>query len=173
MCYNKNAKVRNGQTEVDLLATLADIIEDYIKRQLQKSHNSIVVINRAQLADSFECAPSQINYVLETRFNKERGYIIESRRGGGGYIRIVKIRSDDIDKTVGKLIGRIGNSISPKGVDNILVVLHDMGFLSTKNVQLIRGVIQQETAGVVQGEDMLRAKLLRAMLCLKLQEIND
>ena len=48
-----------------------------------------------------------------------------------------------------------------------------MGFLSTKNVQLIRGVIQQETAGVVQGEDMLRAKLLRAMLCLKLQEIND
>ena len=58
MCYNKNAKVRNGQTEVDLLATLADIIEDYIKRQLQKSHNSIVVINRAQLADSFECALS-------------------------------------------------------------------------------------------------------------------
>ncbi len=70
------------------MGTLADHIEAYIKRMLRESQTNSIELSRAQLADSFACVPSQINYVLTTRFSLERGYVVESRRGGGGgYIR--------------------------------------------------------------------------------------
>lgn len=76
------------------MASLADLIESYIKQQLRSSENQAIAISRAQLAELFSCVPSQINYVLTTRFTLERGYMIESRRGGGGYIRIVRVNQE-------------------------------------------------------------------------------
>ena len=72
------------------MGTLADEIERYIKKILEASHDGIVELQRNELALQFSCVPSQINYVLSTRFTTEQGYIVESRRGGGGYVRIVK-----------------------------------------------------------------------------------
>ncbi len=73
------------------MVTLSDSIEDYIKKLLSLSSRLYVDIRRRELAQKFSCAPSQINYVLERRFSAERGYLIESRRGGRGYIRIYRI----------------------------------------------------------------------------------
>jgi transcriptional regulator of stress and heat shock response len=73
------------------MPTLSDSIEEYLKKLLALSSRYYVDIQRHELAHKFSCAPSQINYVLGRRFSPERGYLIESRRGGRGYIRIYKI----------------------------------------------------------------------------------
>ena len=73
------------------MARLSDIIESFIKDMINENGDSQALIQRNELADQFRCAPSQINYVLTTRFTHERGYIIESRRGGGGHILIKQI----------------------------------------------------------------------------------
>ena len=73
------------------MANLADIIEKFILRRLSDQAEDIVVLQRNELADELECAPSQISYVLSTRFTTDRGFIVESRRGSGGYIRIARI----------------------------------------------------------------------------------
>ena len=78
------------------MARLSDVIEEFIKSLLKESEGQLE-LQRNELADFFECAPSQINYVLATRFTLNHGYYIESRRGGGGYIRIVRL---DVDRTI-------------------------------------------------------------------------
>jgi len=76
------------------MSNLADRIEEYLKMILQQTDEGYIVLQRGFLADFFSCAPSQINYVLTTRFSAERGYLVESRRGGGGYLRIVRLGLD-------------------------------------------------------------------------------
>ena len=73
------------------MSSLANRIEAYIKRLLAASPNSTLVLQRKELAERFRCVPSQINYVLSTRFTTELGYLVESRRGGGGFIRIRRL----------------------------------------------------------------------------------
>ncbi len=70
------------------MAKLSDSIEYFLKDLLDQTEDNNLIIRRNELADKFKCAPSQINYVLTTRFTYEKGYLIESRRGGGGYIVI-------------------------------------------------------------------------------------
>ena len=72
------------------MSNLADLIEQYLRAIL--AQQKIVELQRRELARMFRCAPSQINYVLETRFTFDQGYIIESKRGGGGYIRITHLQ---------------------------------------------------------------------------------
>jgi transcriptional regulator CtsR len=73
------------------MSNLADIIEQFILRKLAKERDDIVVLKRNEVAEEIECAPSQISYVLSTRFTIERGFIVESRRGMGGFVRIARI----------------------------------------------------------------------------------
>ena len=77
------------------MARFSDTIENFIKDMINEERERQVLIQRNELADKFSCAPSQINYVLTTRFTYEKGYIIESKRGGGGCIVIKKITYDD------------------------------------------------------------------------------
>lgn len=78
------------------MRNISDIIENYLKKVLEMSEDDLVEIKRSEIADKFQCVPSQINYVINTRFTIERGYIVESKRGGGGYIRIIKVQSHDL-----------------------------------------------------------------------------
>ena len=73
------------------MAGLSNYIERFIKEMLQEAEDGMIEIGRNDLADQFHCAPSQINYVLSTRFTPYKGYYIESRRGGSGYIKIMKL----------------------------------------------------------------------------------
>jgi transcriptional regulator CtsR len=76
------------------VANLADIIEKFILRRLSDQAEDIVILQRNELADELECAPSQISYVLSTRFTSERGFMVESRRGTGGYVRIARMPAE-------------------------------------------------------------------------------
>lgn len=75
---------------------LADDIELYILAKLASSPDKVVVLQRKDIAQTHDCAPSQISYVLSTRFNLQRGYLVESRRGSGGYIRIMRVTRQPI-----------------------------------------------------------------------------
>lgn len=73
------------------MKNMADAIESFIVGQLLAASQNTVLVQRNELADRLSCAPSQISYVLSTRFTPEKGYLVESRRGSGGFIRIVRI----------------------------------------------------------------------------------
>lgn len=156
------------------MATLADHIETYIKKLLRESQNNIVELSRAQLADDFACVPSQINYVLATRFTLERGYIVESRRGGGGYIRVGHVQVDDSYQHAIELLQSIGSGLDERGMENILASLRDYHVLSPTEYQIVRGIIQQEVGTVDEGRDILRASLLRTLLffIIKMEELG-
>lgn len=146
------------------MGTLADHIEAYIKEMLRESQTNSVELSRAQLADDFACVPSQINYVLATRFTLERGYLVESRRGGGGYIRVGHVQVEDSYQHAIQLLQSIGPQLDERGMENILASLRDYQVISPRECQVIRGIVQQEVSTVSQGKDILRASLIRSLL---------
>ena len=73
------------------MKNLADVIENFIISELVREHEDALLVQRNELAERLSCAPSQISYVLSTRFTPERGFIVESRRGSGGFVRIVRM----------------------------------------------------------------------------------
>ena len=73
------------------MSNIADLIEAYILRQLAAQQDGKVELRRTDIADEISCAPSQISYVLSTRFTQDKGFVVESRRGLGGFIRIVQV----------------------------------------------------------------------------------
>ena len=97
------------------MRNISDIIENYLKKVLELSETEIVEIKRGEMADKFQCVPSQINYVINTRFTIERGYLVESKRGGGGYIRITKVKIHDQAHLIDQLTLIIGKGISQTG----------------------------------------------------------
>ena len=87
------------------MRNLADAIENFIIRQLLEDREDAVLVQRNELADKLSCAPSQISYVLSTRFTPERGFMVESRRGSGGFVRIVRVMPNELQEpTVHDLI---------------------------------------------------------------------
>lgn len=146
------------------MSSLADHIETYIKQLLRDSQTKSIELSRAQLADDFSCVPSQINYVLATRFTMERGYLVESRRGGGGYIRVGHVQVEDRLAHALKLLQRIGSGMDERQMDDLLAYLKDHRVISPRQFQLIRGITQQEVSTVGQGKEVLRASLLRSLL---------
>ena len=73
---------------------ISDLIASFLQDSLDTAENGVLEVQRSELAQRFNCVPSQINYVMSTRFSPERGYIVESRRGGNGYIRITRVQVD-------------------------------------------------------------------------------
>ena len=81
------------------MSVLADKIEQFILHKLLEEDNSDILLRRNELADELQCAPSQISYVLSTRFSNDKGYLVESRRGSGGFVRIIKLTPKKQDRT--------------------------------------------------------------------------
>ena len=102
------------------MARISDGIAEFLNNMIEEKTSKEIIIQRNDLADKFNCAPSQINYVLTTRFSHEKGYIIESRRGGGGYIVIKKISNDNNEKIAMMLNEAIGKSITYQGALSLI-----------------------------------------------------
>src|SRR5690242_17713209 len=102
------------------MARLSDIIEEFIKQMFNENRENIIFIQRNELADQFRCAPSQINYVLTTRFTYERGYLIESKRGGGGHIAIKQLDCDNSNKREELINQGIGDMITYHNANALL-----------------------------------------------------
>ncbi|MGI6081802.1 MAG: CtsR family transcriptional regulator [Limnochordia bacterium] len=150
------------------MATLADLIEAYLKRLIH-SQAGFVEIRRGDLADSFSCAPSQINYVLETRFRAEHGYLVESKRGGGGYIRIRRVVIKPEEGLYHTICECIGEQISKAEADRLLSLLVEHHRLPLEQVRKIARFLHVEVDGLpLPWRDVLRAVVLKGMLLLML-----
>ncbi len=101
------------------MAKLSNSIEEFLNELIFGSDGG-AEIQRSKISDQFNCAPSQINYVLTTRFTPFKGYYVESRRGGGGYIRIVKVKLEDDEERLERFLNFIGDSITKNNSDDLL-----------------------------------------------------
>ena len=145
------------------MAQLSDSIERFIKDLM--SGEPQVDLRRNELAQHFGCAPSQINYVLATRFSVDHGYIIESRRGGGGYVRIVRMRGQKEEDLLGGLLTRIGNSVSEETAGAIIGRLTESGLVTPNESGIMRAAISRSALALpISAKDVLRAAVLRNML---------
>lgn len=113
----------------------SDSIEAYIKELL--AHVGIAELKRSDLADIFQVVPSQINYVIKTRFTESRGYVVESKRGGGGYIRIGKIEFSDDHEFLQELLLNSGESIGQQVFEDLMLMLHEKDLLTKREATLL------------------------------------
>lgn len=147
------------------LKNISDIIEEYLKQVLEKSEEEIVEIKRSEIANKFQCVPSQINYVINTRFTLERGYIVESKRGGGGFIRIIKVRPTNHFSLIEHLMSLIGNSIPQSTCLDIIERLVEEEVITYREAKIMASVIDRNVLKIELPErDRLRARMLKAML---------
>lgn len=159
-------KVKESQSQgAAPVARLSDIIEGFIKSMLEQSDEDILEIQRNELASHFGCAPSQINYVLMTRFTADKGYYIESRRGGGGSIRITRVSLDTNDYLNRLLSESIGQSVTQYNAEQYVDTLLEHELVTEREAALMKAVINDKSINTqFQDRDTIRASLLKAML---------
>jgi len=143
---------------------VSDLITEFIKNLLSQQ-GGVCEIQRNELASTFSCVPSQINYVISTRFSPEYGYMVESKRGGGGYIKISRIATDSRGKIM-HIINFIGDKIDGKTARIFVRNMFDEGLLKENEAKLLLSALSDNSlSGIpVSQKDALRAKLFKNML---------
>ncbi|EAC5223147.1 CtsR family transcriptional regulator [Listeria monocytogenes] len=146
------------------MKNISDIIEAYLKQVLESSE--AVEIKRSEIADKFECVPSQINYVINTRFTMERGYIVESKRGGGGYIRIIKVKMNDKLQLLEAIISMVHDKkVSQSFAEDVILRLLEEEVITKKEARLMVAALDREVLILpLPDRDILRSRILEAML---------
>lgn len=141
---------------------LSNIIEEFIKDMLSEA--DMIELQRNELANKFNCVPSQINYVISTRFSPERGYSVESRRGGGGYIKITKAQPDN-EGYIMKILKLVGDYISQQEMIGVIQNLYEYELLTKREATIIIAALSDNSLMIKQPErDVVRAKMLKNIL---------
>ena len=122
---------------------MSDLIESYLKNVLLS--NETVEIRRSEIADQFNCVPSQINYVINTRFTIQQGYVVESKRGGGGYIRIMKVNLVDEMDVLNTLGDLIPPQLSVREANHLLQNLYENELISKREAQMMALMMEKDT----------------------------
>ena len=126
------------------MTNLTSVIEDYINELLDaESSLATVSLRRKELAKSFGCVPSQINYVLRSRFTPEKGYLVESQRGGHGYIRIVRLSYENAESRLEHIDEIIGESLSEQDCKKLLVALQERGLINARERLIIEVALRR------------------------------
>ncbi|WP_339148325.1 MULTISPECIES: CtsR family transcriptional regulator [unclassified Sutcliffiella] len=147
------------------MRNISDVIEQYLKQVLERSRENSAEIKRSEIADKFECVPSQINYVINTRFTIERGYLVESKRGGGGYIRIIKIKPHDHLQLIDQIMELIDVRVSQASAEDVIYRLVEEKVISAREAKIMVSVMDRSVLYLGLPErDELRARMLTAML---------
>jgi len=143
---------------------MSDIIAEFIKQTLDAG-DGVAEVQRSELAERFNCVPSQINYVIETRFSPERGFSVESRRGGGGYIRIRRI-AQGRPQMIMHLINSIGMDIDERTAGDFILNLADAGIVSMETARAMLSAVAERALVPVPAEfrPPIRARILKSML---------
>lgn len=150
-----------------MISNKADTIAEYIRRQLEQTADRQIELKRTELADEFSCAPSQISYVLSTRFTVEHGFLVESRRGLGGYIRIALIPEDVDQKQImyREMLQDITPSTPFEAVKNIIRFLFAERIITRREgelvLQMTSNLYKSEAAGELTADE--RARLIRSI----------
>ncbi|WP_025028135.1 CtsR family transcriptional regulator [Caldalkalibacillus mannanilyticus] len=147
------------------MRNISDVIENHLKLILEQSKSGFIVIQRSELADKFQCVPSQINYVINTRFTVEKGYVVESKRGGGGFIRIQKVQLIKNQEFMQMVLDMIEDEIPQATSEDIIDRLLEVGIVTEREARIMKSVIHRNILSFqIQIRDQLRSKLLKAMI---------
>lgn len=150
-----------------MLNNKADIVENYIRSRLAEKQEGWIELSRTELADKISCAPSQISYVLSTRFTHDKGFIVESRRGLGGYIRITIVDSAELEKKFiySDMISKIGERTPFVVIDSMLELLKKQKFITKREAEIVSQTVfnfyQSENEEKMSAAE--RAKLTRSI----------
>ncbi len=143
---------------------ISDLIACFISDMMDSSDGT-AELQRVELANKFGCVPSQINYVISTRFSPERGYIVESRRGGGGYIRIRRVRTDP-KLLLMHTVNAIGDEVDLRTALALLSNALEGGSLDSSAAALMEAAVSDNSLRAVPGanKNAVRAAILKQML---------
>lgn len=147
------------------MRNISDIIEGYLKEVIELEGNGLIEIKRSEIADKFQCVPSQINYVINTRFTEERGYQVQSKRGGGGYIRIVRVQITSSADLIDETIQQLGISAPQPVAEDIIFRLINEEVISKREAKMMLAAVDRQILALnLPLRDEVRARILRAML---------
>ena len=143
----------------------SDLIAKFILNAIDGSADGFAELQRGALAEMFSCVPSQINYVISTRFSPERGYMVESRRGGGGYIRITRVRQQPRDLVM-HTVNAVGEQLDVRTASAFVANIYEAGLVDQKTGRLILAAIGDQALRPVAAEerDKVRASIFKQML---------
>jgi len=140
------------------MRSLADRIESYLRVLIERSEADEVEIQRVELAETFQCAPSQITYVLGTRFTPEEGFITESKRGGRGFIRIRKVPAHDRPARPG---------ISQAQAEKVIQGLREAEVITAREASIIQAIVKREVLDLTTPErDYIRWRIISTVIKL-------
>ncbi len=147
---------------------ISDLIAGFLQDCLDETGDGVLEVQRGELAQRFNCVPSQINYVMSTRFSPERGYIVESRRGGNGYIRITRVRVDR-ETLLMHVINSLGDQVDLPSARAILGNLSESGALSEDLARTLLAAVGDKALAAVPRNlrDQVRADVLKNVLILQ------
>lgn len=147
------------------MSNISDVIEQYLKQIFKQAAQDAIEIKRSEIADQFQCVPSQINYVINTRFTTEKGYIVESKRGGGGYIRIMRVKNQDKSKLIDEIIEMINPALSQQASVDVLERLLEEELITGREAKIMLSALGRNTLAIqLPLRDEVRARILTSML---------
>ena len=142
---------------------MSDLIENYLKNVLHK--NETVEIRRSEIADQFNCVPSQINYVINTRFTIQQGYVVESKRGGGGYIRIMKVNLVDEMDILNALSDLVPEELSAREGNHLLQNLYENKLITKREAQMMLLMMEKDTfPSNVKNAAEVRSNMMKKLI---------
>lgn len=143
---------------------MSDIVAQYIMEMLDETDGN-AEIQRNELASNLGCVPSQINYVITSRFTPEQGYIVESRRGGGGYIRITRINTGK-SNAIMHIVNSIGKRMDKVTAEIMIKNMHSRSIINEETARLMMAAMSERAYLDIpqQYRDYLRASIFKNML---------
>ena len=148
---------------------ISDLIASFLQESLDEAENGVLEVQRSDLAQRFNCVPSQINYVMSTRFSPERGYIVESRRGGNGYIRITRVQVDR-QTLLMHVVNSVGAEMDLPSARAILTNLVQSGALEEGIAKALCTAMSERSLAAVPRERRaaVRADMMKQVLLLQM-----
>ena len=142
----------------------SDLIANFILDVIENA-GGMVELQRSNLAEKFSCVPSQINYVISTRFSPEHGYIVESRRGGNGFIRITRVQTIP-ERLIMHTVNAVGDSLDLRTAAAFVSNMLGSGAMDTKTAGLIITAIGDNSLRPIAPEhrDIVRASIFKQLL---------
>ncbi len=140
------------------MARLSDLIEETIKHMIEQNDGT-VEITRSRLAELVNCVPSQITYVLSTRFTNGQGYLVESRRGGGGWIRVQRVELGTGTDYLMHALNSFGSELSQHEAEIYIGNFLDYGIVTGPHARLMRAALSDNALSQVDVEHRARIRM--------------
>ncbi len=151
--------------------TISDVIEEFIKSSLDS--DDFIELSRNDLAKFFECVPSQINYVLNTRFTINNGFVIESQRGGGGYIKVTRVRDND-NNFLSNALELCDSSLNVMDANKLLTNMLERKLITASEYSLIKSAISPKALNnPLNMDNKLRASILGQVIIELMKKANN